>query len=372
MFKNRAIFLIVISAILIPLIFIANDLISLAIFSLMFIITQVVMLYLFYKETELRLEQWYVFWLAVLSLGFMLALVLIGKSMLTESLGLLLFLTYFIGLLILLFKDRLKRKPKRRKEEKAVTEIIEEDLESFRNKDELENLAEFFEPDARKDVKIVDIEEPRIDNIFYERIDEEEEKQASKSLLPQKSEAFLKPRNKKTREAAEKRAEREKLFEEEEQDWRGELPKSVIFDYDEAKQASEKLQVKEIKEAPRVDFQKVKENLQKIDEGVKTIGEKIKLISEKAILEGAEKKLRELQAKRQPKPKKTASAKLAGSENRRFLKKELKVFASKTGTKFHYKKECLGLKRVKSKDVVTYTNSGDAKKKGLKACDLCR
>ena len=342
MFKSKAIFLIVISAILIPLIFIANDLISLAIFSLMFIITQVVMLYLFYKEAELRLEQWYVFWLAVLSLVFMLALVLIGKNMLTESLGLLLFLIYFIGLLILLFKDRLRRIPKPRKEEKKrlfEEKIREDDLESFRNKDELENLAEFFEPDARKDVKIVDIEEPRIDNIFYERIDEEEEK----------------PRKKKAREAAEKQTEKEELFEEEEQDWRGELPKSVIFDYDEVKQA-EKLQAKEIKEAPRVDFQKVKENLQKIDEGVRTIGEKIKLISEKAILEGAEKKLRALQAKKQPKPK----------------KKELKVFASKTGTKFHYKKECLGLKRVKTKDMITYTNSGDARKKGLKACDLCR
>jgi len=359
MFKNRAIFLIVISAVLIPLIFISDSLIPLATFSLLFILAQVIMLYLFYKEPEVKFEHWYAFWTAVLSLGFMLALVLIGKSMLTESLGLLLFLVYFIGLLILLFKDRLKRIPRPRKEEKKrlfEEKIREDDLESFRNKDELENLAEFFEPDARKDVKIVDIEEPRIDNIFYERIDEEEEKQASKSLLPQKSEAFLKPRNKKTREAAEKRAEREKLFEEEEQDWRGELPKSVIFDYDEAKQASEKLQVKEIKEAPRVDFQKVKENLQKIDEGVKTIGEKIKLISEKAILEGAEKKLRALQAKRQPKPK----------------KKELKVFASKTGTKFHYKKDCLGLKRVKTKDMITYTNSGDAKKKSLKPCDLCK
>jgi len=342
MFKNRAIFLIVISAVLIPLIFISDSLIPLATFSLLFILAQVIMLYLFYKEPEVKFEHWYAFWTAVLSLGFMLALVLIGKSMLTESLGLLLFLVYFIGLLILLFKDRLKRIPRPRKEEKKrlfEEKIREDDLESFRNKDELENLAEFFEPDARKDVKIVDIEEPRIDNIFYERIDEEEEK----------------PGKKKTREAAEKRAEREGLFKEEEQDWRGELPKSVIFDYDEAKQA-EKLQVKEIKEAPRVDFQKVKENLQKIDEGVKTIGEKIKLISEKAILEGAEKKLRALQAKRQPKPK----------------KKELKVFASKTGTKFHYKKDCLGLKRVKTKDMITYTNSGDAKKKSLKPCDLCK
>lgn len=349
MFKNKAIFLIVISAILIPLIFISRDLISLALFSLLFIIAQVIILFLFYKEEELKFEHWYVFWLAVLSLAFMLVLVLIGKNTLTELLGLLLFLLYFIGLLILLFKGRIRRKPKQKKEEK-IEKIEEEDLESFRNKDELRELAEFFEPDVRKDVKIVDIREPKIEHIFYDVIDEEE-KQASKSLLPQKSEAFLKPSKKKIKEA--EKILKEEIGEEEE-DWRGELPKSVIYDYEE--KPIEELQVKEMKKAPKVDFQKVKENLQKIDEGVKTISDKIRIISEKAILEGAEKKLRALQAKKQPKPK----------------KKELKVHASKTGTKFHYKRDCLGLKRVKTKDMVTYTNSGEARKKGLKPCDLCK
>jgi hypothetical protein len=356
MFKNRAIFLIVISAILIPLIFIADSLIPLATFSFLFILAQVIMLYLFYKEAEVKFEHWYVFWTAVLSLVFMLVLVLIGKNAMTEFLGLLLFLIYFIGLLILLFKGRFKRKPKQASQRLADSEnksflkqkneeikksffeekIKDEDLESFREKDELAELVEFFEPGVRKDVRVVDIEEPRIENIFYERVDEEEEK----------------PSRKKIKEA--EKVLKEELGEDE-QDWRGELPKSVIYDYEEAK-PTEELQVKEIKETPKVDFQKVKENLQKIDEGVKTISEKIRLISEKAILEGAEKKLRALQAKRQPKPK----------------KKELKVFASKTGTKFHYKRDCLGLKRVKTKDLVSYTNSGDAKKKGLKPCDLCK
>lgn len=355
MFKNRAIFLIVISAILIPLIFIADSLIPLATFSFLFILSLVIMLYLFYREPEVKFEHWYAFWIAVLGFGFMLTLVLIGKKDITEFLGLLLFLIYFIGLLIMLFKGRFKRKPKQKKEEYKEffdEKVKEDDLESFREKDELSELAEFFEPGIRKDVKIVDIEEPKIENIFYERVDEEEEK----------------PSRKKIKEA--ERVLREELGEEE-QDWRGELPKSVIYDYEEAK-PTEKLQVKEIKEAPKVDFQKVKENLQKIDEGVKTISEKIRLISEKAILEGAQKKIEALQARKQPKPKKTASAKLAGSENRRLLKKELKVFASKTGTKFHYKRDCLGLKRVKTKDIVNYTNSVDAKKKGLKPCDLCK
>jgi hypothetical protein len=344
MFKSRAIFLIVISAILIPLIFIADSLILLVTFSFLFILAQVIMLYMFYKEPEVNLEHWYVFWTAVLSLAFMLVLVLIGKNNITELLGLLLFLIYFIGLLILLFKGKFKRKPKQKKEEKYEPyekyELYgekpqEEELESFRRKDELEELAEFFEPGMRKDVKIVDIEEPRIENIFYEAIDEEEKK----------------PSKKKIKEA--ERVLREEL--EDEQDWRGELPKSIIYDYNEIK-PTEELQVKEIKEAPKVDFQKVKENLQKIDDGVKTISEKIRLISEKAILEGAQRKLEALQAKKQPKPKKT----------------EQKVYASKTGSKFHYKRDCLGLKRVKTKDMVTYNNSSDAKKKGLKSCDLCK
>lgn len=338
MFKNKAIFIIVISAILIPLIFMSNDIISLTIFSFLFILAQAVMLYLFYKQEELKFEHWYVFWLAVLSLCFMLLLVLIGKTLPTESLGLLLFLLYFIGLIILLFKDRLKRSPKpaKKETERFSTEIIEEDeMDSFRKKDELKDLAEFFEPDAKKNVKIVDVEEPKIEHIFYDVIDEEEERPSKKKI--KEAEKIL----------------REEL-EEEEQDWRGELPRSVIYDYEE--KPIEELHVKEIKEAPKVDFQKVKENLQKIDEGVKSIGEKIRIISEKAILEGAQKKLQALQAKKQPKPN----------------KKELKVFASRTGTKFHYKRDCLGLKRVKTKDMVTYANSGDARKKGLKVCDLCK
>ena len=338
MFKNKAIFIIVISAILIPLIFMSNDIISLTIFSFLFILAQAIMLYLFYKQEELKFEHWYVFWLAVLSLCFMLLLVMIGKTLPTESLGLLLFLLYFIGLIILLFKDRLKRSPKpaKKERERFSTEIIEEDeMDSFRRKDELKDLAEFFEPDAKKNVKIVDVEEPKIEHIFYDVIDEEEERPSKKKI--KEAEKIL----------------REEL-EEEEQDWRGELPKSVIYDYEE--KPIEELHVKEIKEAPKVDFQKVKENLQKIDEGVKSIGEKIRIISEKAILEGAQKKLQALQAKKQPKPN----------------KKELKVYASKTGTKFHYKRDCLGLKRVKTKDMLTYTNSGEARKKGLKPCDLCK
>jgi hypothetical protein len=341
MFRNTAIFLVVISAVLIPLIFITNEIISLATLVALFIFAQILLLYFFYKEKEARLEHWYAFWLAILSLGYMLLLVIIGRGLLTEFIGLLLFLIYFIGLLILLFKGKMHFKPKTKKKPTPKEEPGNEDLKVFRKKDELQDLIDFFEPEHRSDMRIVDVPEPKIEKIFYDQIDKdeletEEEPLEYKEIKPVKS-------------AAEKR--------EEEEEWReieAELPRSIVFDYT-AENAPEEPEVKEPKRATKVDFEKVKKDLEKIDDGVRTIGEKIRLISEKAILEGAEKKLRALQRKKQPKPK----------------KKELKVFASKSGTKFHYKRNCLGLGRVSKKNIITYPNSTEARKKKLKACGMC-
>jgi hypothetical protein len=342
MFRNTAIFLVVISAVLIPLIFITNEIISLATLVALFIIAQIALLYFFYKEKEARLEHWYAFWIAVLSLGYMLLLVIIGRGLLTEFIGLLLFLIYFIGLLILLFKGRLHFKPKTKRKPTPKEEPENEDVKAFRKKDELQELVDFFEPAHKSDMRIVDVPEPKIEKIFYDQIDEDE--------LETEEEPLEYKETKPVKSAAEKR--------EEEKEWReiqAELPRSIVFDY-RAENAPEEPEVKEPKRAAKIDFEKVKKDLEKIDDGVKTISEKIKLISEKAILEGAERKLRELQRKQQPKPK----------------KKELKVFASKTGNKFHYNRNCLALKRVKAKDMINYTNSNDARKKGLKTCGMCK
>ena len=356
MFKTRAIFLLVISAVLIPLIFMTSDIFSLATWVGLFALAQAIFIYLFYKEPEARLEQWYIFWAAVLSLLYILILVLFGRDITTELLGLLLFLIYFIGLLILLFKGKIKLKPGTR-EKKEKKNLEDEDLDSFRKKDELLEMAEFFEPELKQkhDVQIVDLEEPRIEKIIYEPFEDEEpkpkkQKQASKSLLPQKNSAFLKPRMK------EKPAVEFEEASEEEEDWRGELPKSMVFDYDIEKQPIEMPEIRELKEAPKVDFEKVKQDLERINTGVKNIREKIREINEKAVKEGEENKRIKEAIKKMPKPK----------------KKELRVFASKTGGKFHYKRSCLGLKRVKSKDLVLLANSGEARKKGLKACGMCK
>ncbi len=116
-----------------------------------------------------------------------------------------------------------------------------------------------------------------------------------------------------------------------------------------------KPEIKELKEAPKVDFEKVKQDLDKIDRGVKTISDRIKEISEKAIAEEEERKRIVSAIKKLPKPK----------------KKELKVFASKTGAKFHYKRGCLSLRRVSKKNLIVYSNSEEARKKKLKACRMC-
>ncbi|MBW2990400.1 hypothetical protein KY348_01710 [Candidatus Woesearchaeota archaeon] len=320
MFRDNAIFLLVISAILIPLIFITTELFLLGVFILLFILSQVVLIYLFYKETEAGFEEWYAFWSAILSLVFMLVLVLIGRRVVTEFLGLILFLIYFIGLIIFLFRKEIKqavKKPRKKPSE-------EEDYRAFREKDELKELVEFFEAEQKPGVEVVDIEEPKIEKIVVEEADKEK-----------------KPREK-----------QEQLSEE----WFMDIPVSRIYDFEE-KKIEQKPLIRELKEAPKVDFAKVKKDLQKIDDGVRTISEKIKLISEKAILEGAEKKIRQAQKKKKPqKPK----------------KKEMKVYASKTGTKYHFDKNCLGLKRVSKKNFMTYANSAEARKKKLKGCEICK
>jgi hypothetical protein len=336
MFRNKAIFLLVISAIIIPLMFMVEDIIALATLIVIFIACQALMLYFFYKEETLKFEHWFAFWAAVISLGFMLFVVLTGRSSTSEILALLVFIIYFIELLILLFKGRFQ--PKRKKAEKKQSKegTDEKDLESFREKDELQELAEFFEPELKSKARIVDMEEPRIEKIVYDAYDEEEPKHEDKDFTN-----FL--------------IEEQESKDEENNGWAADIPRSMVFDYDE-KKTQEIPEIKELKEAPKVNFDKVKRDLEKIDDGVKNISEKIRLISEKAILEGAEKKLRELEEKIAPKPK----------------KKELNVYAAKEGSKYHYKKSCLSLRRVKGKNLLIFTNSDEARKKGLKACGMCK
>jgi len=339
MFAYKAIFLFVLSAILIPLLFVTRELFLLGIFIGVFILSQVVLLYLFYQQKKLGVKEWYAFWSAIASLIFMLILLLIGRKATIEFLGLVLFLDYFIGLIILLFRDRIITILK----QTSKKTLTDKDFKAFRNKDELHKLIDAFELDTLPKAKLFDTEKADIH---------------LKEVKPDKEEETKEKEETKRREEKAKEEEKKEIRKEEQPP---EFRAASFFEHmkeKEEKEKEEEPRIRELKEAPRIDFEKVKQDLERIDTNVKTISEKIRRISERAIQEGMKRKSEEKE-KRKAKQKK-------------LKKKEMKVYASKTGNKYHYDKNCLGLKRVSKKNLVTYTNSREARRKGLKACGICK
>jgi hypothetical protein len=283
-------------------------------------------------------------------------LVITGRTLFSEFIALLLFMVYFIMVILFLFKDRLAKaakrmaKPRKPKEKKAG-----DDLGSFRGKDQLKELVDFFEVDEEPGARYVEIKEPKIEKIIAERIDDEPGKWEEWNGTGKQEELEMDDEAWKKIEGV--------LETEEWNEIEQGLPKSAVFDYSEVDEKEKPLagyehepEIIELKEAPKVDFERVKQDLAKIDDGVKTINDRIKEISERALREGEEKKRIAKALKRLPRPK----------------KKEIRVYASKTGNKFHYKRGCLGLRRVKNKDMLSFANSNEAKKKGLKACGMCK
>ncbi|MBN2459843.1 hypothetical protein JXB28_06170 [Candidatus Woesearchaeota archaeon] len=365
MFRKKATLLILISALLLPFIFLIPDSMTAALIAALFIALQAIIVLEFAKADELGWEHWCAFWAALIGLGFSLLLVITGRTFFSEFIALLIFMIYFIMIILLLFIKRMAKaakriaRPMRKKQKRASGEerAYDEELESFRRKDQLKELAEFFEPEQKPDVDYFEIKEPKIEKIVAERLDDEAEREGWEEWNgPGKQEELEIDDN------TWKRVE-EVLDAEEWKEIEQELPKSVIYDYSQADEKEnplaefgEKPKIIELKEAPKVDFTKVKSDLDRIDQGVKTLNEKIKEISERAIKEGEEKKKIAKALKRLPRPK----------------KKEMRVYASKNSTKFHYKRSCLGLRRVKSKDMLTFANSEEARKKRLKACGICK
>jgi hypothetical protein len=356
MFRKKALSLLVISALLLPFIFLVPDSMTTALILLLFIALQVIIIFEFSRAEELGWEHWYAFWTALLSLGFSLFLVITGRTLFSEFIALLLFMVYFIMVILFLFKDRLAKaakrigKPRKPKEKKA-----DDELGSFRRKDQLKELVDFFEVDEEPDARYVEIKEPAVEKIIAERIDDEPEKWDEQSGTVKQDEVEMD-------DEAWKKIE-EVLDAEEWKEIEQNLPKSAVFDYSEVDEKDKPLtnydeepDIRELKEAPKVDISKVMRDLEALNQGTRTISEKIKEISERALKEGEEKKRIAKALKKLPRPK----------------KKEIRVYASKTGNKFHYKRSCLGLRRVKNKDMLSFTNSDEAKKKGLKACGMCK
>lgn len=415
-FRDKAAFIFVISALLLPFILLSNDLVVVGGCISLFILGQLTLLFLFYRQEEHGSYEWHAFWAVITGLFFVLVVILLGRGLQMEYLGFLLLICYFISIILFVFKDdiidlwaRAKEGLTRAKPSASGADVSEDEIKEFRKKDDLDRLIEDFEiPEPRKsfsgisgmtdessrqgrasamagqrvgqdEAEVLEYgpelkggDKPAVDDESYENHDyhessdfaynpEEPEPSKSYSFHDEDAEDYvvnmIKARRKEEKEKEGRKADDLPSFkdyfstehsysEEEEEGLKAKGTK-------EAKEAKEEIfdkpQIRELKETPSIDFDKVKDDLERIDTGVKTISQKIREISEKAIKEGEEKK-------------KKATERMASTQ----------VFASTTGNKYHPDKGCVALKRVAKKNVRSFPDSNEARKKGLRACGLCR
>lgn len=368
--------LFILSALLLPMILLTANIFSAGFYVALFIIGQVALLYFFYHE-EYGFMAWYAFIASVTGLCFMLVVVLLGRGLQMEYLGFLLFLGYCIGGLVFMLHKRTITQGRESEKKKAYNEFYElddKDISDFREKDELGKLVHEFsiQPAPRKDEMNIDGAYD-FDEIFKgkkpaaftgdlaESSEDEswsEEKEVSEDQ--RKADSWVGVKDDGTEDykiqLLRQRIEEERKPDEHSDKLPKDYPKFSDYfkthhNYDEPKEAhAEELK----KESPQVNFDQVKSDLEKIDTGVKKISDKIREIGEKAIKEGEEKKKKVVSVAVEKKAKPT------------------EVFASNNGTKYHHDKACASLKRVHKRNIVLFKDHNEARKRGLKACGLCK
>ena len=361
-YKERVAFLIVICAVILPLILMPNSLIMYGVFLGLFIIIQMLMLFLFYKEEELNNETWLGLWTVILGLAYLLILLSLGRMVWVEALGMLLLIYYLIvfiymafGEKIKLFFNRAKSSAGERKQRKKQRRI---DTQLVRDKDELNDLIHSFRESVDKHKEESDESDSPVsdyfkkdypesyfsENDFSESDDIEDnssEDSSSEDDYPELDYDF---------DELSARQEKEDFFTEEPD------PTTPLFEIGEPPEPiikKEEPRIIELNETPKIDIEKMKKEIAEIDEGVKTITDKIKVIGEKAIAQGKKKKIE-------------------ASKKNKIEKKDNRVFASKKGTKYHYDKACVSLKRVSKKDIIAYDDGRSASRQGLTACGMCK
>ena len=368
----------ILSALLLPMILLTENIFSAGFYMALFIVGQIALLYFFHSE-DYGFRAWYAFIAAVTGLCFMLAIVLLGRGLQMEYLGFFLFLGYCIGgIVFLLQKGRSapKHEDDRRKAYREPYEMDDKDLSDFREKDELGKLVHEFtiQPAPKKD-------EPDIEEKYdFDEIFESKKPAAFTGDLAESTEDESWSGNKEEADDQQKddlpkswvgaeddesedykvqllrqRIEDERKADEHPDKLPKDYPKfsdyfKVRHTYHEPKEHPEELK----KEAPQVSFDQVKSDLEKIDTGVKKISDKIREIGEKAIKEGEEKKKKVAVALPEKKAKPT------------------EVYASNNGTKYHHDRACASLKRVSKRNIVAFKDHNEARKRGLKACGLCK
>jgi len=384
-FRDNAALIFIISALLLPSIIISRELVVVGGCIALFVLVQITLLYLFYRQQEHGFEEWHAFWAVITGLFFVLAVVLLGRGLQMEYIGFLLFICYFISIVIFVFKDdminiwaRARAGLARASPSASGAEVSEDDIKEFRGKDDLDRLIDEFEiPEPRKSypdktensfseikddgkkqepyftagagARTANQAQEQSEITDYDPLPEEEK---SYSFHDEDAETYVVNMIKARREEKEKEGRiadelpsfkdyftTEHSYSDEEED----------VDHGRDELLADKPQIRALKETPRIDFGKVKENMEEIDSGIKTISDKIREISEKAIKEGEEKKRKAIER--------------AASSH---------VFASTTGNKYHNDKGCVALKRVAKKNIKILADSVLARKKGLKACGLCR
>lgn len=387
----RTSILFLLCAFIIPGAVLSKDLFYSGTLMVAFIIIQFLMIIGFLASKDQGFDEWHTFWAVIAGTFYMLTLLISGRSLILEAIGVLLLLLYLASAVAFIFKRQIEgvldtARPERAregKESKVQSELSPEEVEQFRRKDELRTLADSPIPEAPISQKHLDeyddFKKPKInaaseeediewvegdflreyrardDNEGYYEIKAETEYEGQTD-----SEGYIElyPDDKLKREEEQRRKGRGLSIN---------LPK---------------VEVVELKEAPRIDIEKLRASAHALDESVGKIKDRIRLIAEKAILEGAQKKIDESvrnQRKKSLLTEKKAledAAKKLGKAvldaKRKKDVKDEKVFASQTGTKYHHDEKCMSLKRVRKKDVVTFKDSKEARKQGLKSCGLCK
>jgi len=354
--------LFLINAALLPLIMLNQDVFVSATFIIIFITVQIIILLAFASAEDAGLYEWWAFWLTALSSMYLFVVLTSGRSLGLEWLGFILFIAYLTSSAAFILSQ--SRFAKRAAEDEA-SRIDEDDLESFRQKDELGGITGDYQihniPEAPKQSHLTDYPDFR--------------KQAKRSFVTSGTRSSQEPKNQAIfREDLQKSWEDRGIMQINENEGYYEIKPTAAYDEPEAEEegylelypdgnADKKKDVKdilvtELEETPSLDMGALKKSRRELEKKTQTIDEKIRLIAEKAILEGAQKKLaRALRQSQKNTPKKS---------------KPNPVFAAITGDKFHTDRKCLALKRVKKKDIVLYASEKDAKKNKLKGCGICR
>ena len=340
-FRQKVSMLFFLNALLLPLAILSKDIISSGTFMLLFILVQAMLLIIFLARTSAGFYEWYTFWATGTGAAYMFLVLVNGRSVGFEVLGFLLLIGYIASGIIFLLrkKDGFFEQPG-----PVQADLSDDEIESFRQKDEFGAFQEYDLPDAPKQRHLNEFDDFR--------------RQKAPGTFKWEAE-WDESNGLSTKDENEGYYEIKAEDDEESNEGYIELYPDDRIKRESQTRASEGVQVVELKEAPKIEVTKLRESMRSLDEGVKNLNDKVRLIAEKAILEGAEKRLRkELSGQKKASPKK--------EEAHQWL------YASNTGNKYHYKRSCMSLRRVKKKDLLLFEDSLEARRKGLKACGLCR